>query len=87
MNLNLDNIHKVVCLGIGGGDLSYISKFLFYLDIEVEGFDIAVNERIKELERLGVNIHHRNPEGKLPQTDLVIYSDALPDNLLQELKR
>ena len=86
MNLNLDNIHKVVCLGIGGGDLSYISKFLFYLDIEVEGFDIAVNERIKELERLGVNIHHRNPEGKLPQTDLVIYSDALPDNLLQELR-
>ena len=87
MNLNLDNIHKVVCLGIGGGDLSYISKFLFYLGIKVEGFDIAVNERIKELERLGVNIHHRNPEGKLPRTNLVIYSDALPDNLLQELKR
>jgi UDP-N-acetylmuramate-alanine ligase len=86
MNLNLDNVHKIVCLGIGGGDVSYISKFLFYLGIEVEGFDIAVNERVKELKKLGIKIHYGNPERKLPKSDLVIYL-MHSNNLLQELKK
>lgn len=86
MDYNLNNLKKVVCLGIGGGDLFYIAKFLLYLNIQVEGYDVSQSERTKELESLGVKIHYNNPKGKLPKCNLIIYSDALPDDLIKKIK-
>lgn len=85
-NIDLNQLKKVVCIGIGGGDLYYISKFLLYIGTSVLGFDICKSERTEELEKEGIDIQYRNPIEKFTNCDLVLYSDALADALLKEIK-
>lgn len=83
--VNFSNLNLVTSIGIGGGDLYYISNFLLDLGIIVSGFDIRRSERTDMLEKRGVNIEYRNPKGKLPRSDLIIYSDSLPDLLINQM--
>lgn len=85
-SVKLKHIRKVICLGIGGGDLFYVAKFLFTLGKTVIGYDISESLRTKDLESLGIKISYKNPQGKLPNSNLVIYSDSLSDSLLNKIK-
>lgn len=73
---------KIVVLGIGGQASYFIVKFLNLLGIEIEGYDLRKTERTKELEKLGIKIHYRNPkEGEALDCDIFLYSNDLPQKL------
>ncbi len=84
--VDIDNIKNVICLGIGGGDVYYIAKFFFFLGKDIKGFDIRESKKTKDLEDFGVKIFYKNPSGKLPLADLVVYSDSLADSLINKIK-
>lgn len=84
--LPLLNSKRVVCVGIGGGDVSRVALFFKYIGSEVVGFDHKETDRTKFLETKKIKITYINPEGALPKCDCVIYSDALPDAILSNIK-
>ncbi len=86
-SLQSENIEKVVCVGVGGLGNYYIALFFHYLGSEVIGYDVVESERVKKLKQLGIKIHLENPTKRLdPNTDLYVYSDALPNEILKKLK-
>lgn len=85
-NLSLATLKRVFCIGIGGGDVFYVAKFLSLLKVKVDGSDISKSERTAELELLGINIDYKNPQKLNIPYNLVVFSDALPDNILANIK-
>lgn len=81
-----EEIHKATMLGIGGEDVYYITRFLKCLNKDIIGFDIKKNDRTKYLEGIGIEIYYKNPEGKLSDTEIVIYSDSLPDYVIKKIE-
>ena len=71
-----NNVHLV---GAGGIGLSSVGKFLVHRGKRVTGSDARHNEATAELERLGAVIRAGHTADNLPpDTDLLIYSDAVP---------
>ncbi len=85
-SFRINDIKSVISIGVGGGDLYYVSKLFFLLGVEIIGYDIAKSTRTIDLESLGIQIFYRNPEEKLPSSDLIVYSDSLPDSVLKRIK-
>ncbi len=81
--------HKqVVCLGLGGSLVYRVALFFYYLGSKVDGFDQAENERVKDLITKGISFTPGNPSDKLDyQADLIVYSSALPKELIEKLKQ
>lgn len=80
-----EDIKTVACIGVGGGGVYYIAKFFKLLESSVIGFDINENDKIKDLKEMGVEIRLQNPTNSL-NCDLVIYSSALPNNLIADIR-
>jgi UDP-N-acetylmuramate--alanine ligase len=77
--MNLNNIKKVYCVGIGGIGLSAVARMLNSRGITVEGSDSSPSEVTHMLEKLGVVIHYGQGENYVSSdTDLVLYSKAIP---------
>jgi UDP-N-acetylmuramate-alanine ligase len=81
----LNGYKNVVCLGIGGGAIYYIAQIFHFLGAEIIGYDISKNERTKELENLGIHINYKNKTTFPKETDLIIYTNALSDNLINKI--
>ncbi|MFA6982099.1 MAG: Mur ligase family protein, partial [Patescibacteria group bacterium] len=81
-----NNPKHVVCVGVGGGAMFYIAKYFHFLGSEVLGFDINATERTTELENLGIKVIYHNPEAPFTKdTNLIVYSNALPNNIIEKL--
>lgn len=72
---------RVHCIGIGGIGISAIARLLLSRGIVVTGSDMQDSELIAHLRAEGarVTIGHTD-QAISPETDLVIYSDAVPED-------
>ncbi|MFH1407456.1 MAG: UDP-N-acetylmuramoyl-L-alanyl-D-glutamate--2,6-diaminopimelate ligase [Patescibacteria group bacterium] len=79
---------KIVCLGIGGGALFYIAKYVQLLGKKMIGYDIKGNERTTELALLeNIKIILENPAKPFEKdTNLIIYTAAFPDEVIKQVK-
>lgn len=83
-----DDYKNVICLGLGGSLVYRVALFFHYLGSKVNGFDQAENERVKDLMTKGVGFTPGNPLDKFDhQADLIVYSSALPKELIEKLKQ
>ncbi|PIR43649.1 hypothetical protein COV24_01600 [candidate division WWE3 bacterium CG10_big_fil_rev_8_21_14_0_10_32_10] len=82
------NIKTVTIIGIGGGACFYIAKYFYNLNANIIGFDINKNDKTDKLGKLGVKIEYKNPDKPFKKdTDLIIYSSALPNHIIEKIKK
>lgn len=82
--MNVTTLHQVHLIGIGGINMSAVAKLLLANKIRVSGSDAVENEATKELRDRGVNIKIGADANHIPaNTDLVIYSSAVPKNHIE----
>jgi len=72
---------KIFCIGIGGIGLSGVAQILKSQGHEVTGSDSSSSAITQSLIESGIRVFSGHAEGNLkPQTDLVIYSEAVPES-------
>lgn len=82
--MNLDNLHSVYCIGIGGIGMSALALYFKQKGAEVSGFDRTKTKLTKQLESYGITIHYSENEGQIPENpDLVIYTPAIKESNIE----
>ena len=85
--MNLDKLNKIHFIGIGGIGISAIAKMMLELKKLVTGSDIYDSVITQKLASHGAIISIGHCESNLPgDSDLVIYSAAIPENNVERLK-
>ena len=82
--MNLDNIHSVYFVGIGGIGMSAIARYFNAIGKTVSGYDKTETDLTKELVKEGISVHF-NETIDLIKTDfadkenvLIVYTPAIP---------
>lgn len=84
--MNLNQIHSVYFIGIGGIGMSALARYFMHLGKNVAGYDKTRTQLTDELEALGMNIHFDDAislidEKYLSKEDtLVVVTPAVPKN-------
>jgi UDP-N-acetylmuramate--alanine ligase len=84
--MNLNNVHNVYFIGIGGIGMSGLAKFFKVNGKNVAGYDRVSSAIIKSLQEIGIEIHFEDsinliPTAFLNQKDtLIVYTPAIPKN-------
>jgi len=84
--LNLENIHNVYFIGIGGIGMSAIANYFKCNGKNVAGFDKTPTEITNSLQNMGVQIHFEDSvelisdEFKNNKNTIVVYTPAVPKN-------
>lgn len=87
--MNLNSIHNIYFIGIGGIGMSALARYFHSLQKQVAGYDKTQTEITNDLESLGINIHYQDSISKIgstflnPQNTLIVYTPAVPENHLQ----
>ena len=87
--MNLDNIHNVYFIGIGGIGMSAIANYFKSNGKNVAGYDKTPNENTKSLKNIGIDIHFEDVINLIPsafknnQNTIVVYTPAVPKNHLE----
>src|SRR3989338_2219104 len=77
--MKLANLKKIHLVGIGGINVSAIAKLLAHCGAAVSGSDLVESEITAELRNRGITVNTASaPENIKPDTDLLIYSEAVP---------
>src|SRR3954462_2505668 len=77
--MNLQDIHKVYFLGIGGIGMSALARFFMQRGAEVRGYDRTESELTQQLVGEGAKIHYEDSETLLwPDAELIVYTPAIP---------
>lgn len=81
--MNLNQIHNVYFIGIGGIGMSALARYFHAIGKNVSGYDKTETELTKELGTLGISIHFDDniqhiPENYLAENTLVIITPAVP---------
>lgn len=77
--MELNNIHKVYFLGIGGIGMSALARFFNNNGVQVSGYDKTPTELTKILESEGIHITFDDSLDTLMQNpDLLVYTPAIP---------
>lgn len=85
--MDFKDIKKVHFAGIGGIGVSAVAKLMLAWNKEVSGSDLVKTEITDDLERRGVKFHNsQDKENLKDDTDLLIYSPAVPDENPERLK-
>lgn len=80
--MNLNKLHKVYFLGIGGIGMSALARYLLAAGIRVYGYDKTPTSLTAALQDEGIDIHFDDsPDLIEPDTDLVILTPAIPATL------
>ncbi len=84
--MDLNKIHKVYLIGIGGIGMSAIALYFKYMGKTVAGYDKTPSFVTDNLRKLGIFIHFHESLSELPDTfkikkedTLVIYTPAIPN--------
>lgn len=86
MNLNLEQIHNVYFIGIGGIGMSAIARYFNSNGKNVAGYDKVATNITNALEAIGVAIHFEDSvelvhsNFKNNENTIVIYTPAVPEN-------
>jgi len=84
--LNLDNIHNVYFIGVGGIGMSAIANYFKSNGKNVAGYDKVPTNITKSLQHIGVEIHFEDSLDLIPlafknnQNTIVVYTPAVPIN-------
>jgi len=83
--MNLNQIHNVYFIGIGGIGMSALARYFNFLGKKVAGFDKTETELTQTLQALGIAIHFEDsiqfiPADWTPENTLVIITPAIPAN-------
>ncbi|MFS4484124.1 UDP-N-acetylmuramate--L-alanine ligase [Hyunsoonleella sp. 2307UL5-6] len=87
--MNLDSVHNVFFIGIGGIGMSALARYFKSIGKAVSGYDKTPSEITKTLENLGISVHFKdNVDGvddlyKNKSTTLVVYTPAIPKTQVQ----
>ncbi|HWR95068.1 MAG TPA: UDP-N-acetylmuramate--L-alanine ligase [Flavobacterium sp.] len=81
--MNLNQIHNVYFIGIGGIGMSALARYFKSIGKDVCGYDKTQTELTDELNELGISIHFEDnikfiPENYLQENTLVIVTPAVP---------
>ncbi|MBU1036759.1 UDP-N-acetylmuramate--L-alanine ligase [Patescibacteria group bacterium] len=85
--MQIAKIKKIHFIGIGGIGVSATAKLMLKLGKKVSGSDLCTSEITDKLEKKGAKIfkgHHQNQLDN--DTDLVVYSDAVPPTNPERIK-
>ena len=84
--MNLNNIHNIYFVGIGGIGMSAIARYFAAQGKNLAGYDKTPSEITNELEKVGVAIHFIDAVKNIPlafldkESTLVVYTPAIPKN-------
>ncbi len=85
--MDLNKIHKVYLIGIGGIGMSAIALYFRQLGKIVAGYDRTAGNVTRNLQKKGIFIHFKESLSELPENfklkksdTLVIYTPAIPEN-------
>lgn len=87
--MNLNNIHKVYFIGIGGIGMSAIAHYFASNRKQVAGYDKTPSQITSDLEAMGVEIHFEDALENIPisflkkEETLVVYTPAIPKNHIE----
>ena len=81
--MNLNQIHNVYFIGIGGIGMSALARYFKTIGKNVSGYDKTETELTNDLQRLGIDIHFEDTIDFIPSTytvenTLVIITPAVP---------
>ena len=82
--MNLDKIHTIYFVGIGGIGMSALARYFAVNGKKVAGFDLVQTDITNSLSQLGVDIHYQDSIDLIPnnfkdsQKTLVVYTPAIP---------
>ncbi len=81
--MNLNQIHNVYFIGIGGIGMSALARYFKAIGKNVSGYDKIETEITKELQQLGITIHFDDnidliPEDYYVENTLIIITPAVP---------
>jgi len=81
--LNLNNIHNIFFVGIGGIGMSALARYYNAQEKNVVGYDRTETSLIKELQNEGIDMHFSDDVNLIPasfrkENTLVIYTPAIP---------
>ena len=71
-------INKVYFVGIGGIGMSGIAELLLNLGFQVSGSDMNENDNVIRLKNLGIDVKIGHDPANLSNTDVLVYSSAVP---------
>ncbi len=78
--MNIKNVKKVHCIGIGGVGVSALAKYFLARGAKVSGSNIS-ECGLEHLRLLGMDIAQGHDEKNVPEgTELVVYSSAVPED-------
>ena len=83
--MNLNQIHNVYFIGIGGIGMSALARYFKAIGKNVSGYDKTETELTKDLNKLGIEIHFEDKIDLIPvdykaENTLVIITPAVPKN-------
>lgn len=84
--MNLNNIHNVYLIGIGGIGMSALARYFKVNGKNVAGYDRVASSITKSLQESGIDIHFEDSINFIPkfffkkEETLVIYTPAIPKN-------
>ena len=87
--MNLNTIHNVYFIGIGGIGMSAIAHYFASNGKQVAGYDKTPSQITKTLEEKGVEIHFEDALDNIPipflkkEETLIVYTPAIPENHLE----
>lgn len=82
--MNLNSIHNVYFIGIGGIGMSALARYFKFLNKNVAGYDRTASPLTTELATLGIEIHYDDNPDLVEKNDydiastLVVYTPAVP---------
>ncbi|WP_100614212.1 UDP-N-acetylmuramate--L-alanine ligase [Confluentibacter citreus] len=82
--MNLNNIHSVYFIGIGGIGMSALARYFKANNKQVGGYDKTPTDITNDLTDLGIQIHFEDAVEAIelsflnPETTLVVYTPAIP---------
>jgi UDP-N-acetylmuramate--alanine ligase len=74
---------KCFLVGIGGAGMSAIARVLHGMGLAVSGSDIKESRYTSALKNEGIKIHIGHSKENIEDSDVVIYSTAIPENNLE----
>lgn len=79
--MNLETLHRVYFLGIGGIGMSAIARWFNAQECSVSGYDKTPSPLTQQLMNEGIDIHFEDNPNKIPEdTQLVVFTPAIPKN-------
>lgn len=86
MSLDLEHLHRVHCVGIGGIGVSAAAKFLRLQGKEVSGSDEMTSVITADAERAGIRVLAPASVNVDPNLDLLIYTSAAPESQIERVE-